>query len=125
MLSSNEFTFPHERLDCWHVARQARVVALRFTQSLPTGFGDEARQINKAAASVVRNIAEGASRWCGGDKAHKYEIASGEAGEAVSAVQSLVDAGLGDVELATRFESLSGRVGAMLTGLSKRHRGRG
>jgi len=118
----SDYPFPHARLDAWKVACQARQVALAFTASLPPGFGDEARQINKAAASVVRNICEGASRWKANEKVHKFEIASGEAGEAVGAVQSLVDAGLGDITLATEFEALEGRVGAMLTGLIKRHR---
>ena len=35
----SQHTFPHERLDAWHVARQARVLAYRFTRSLPVGFG--------------------------------------------------------------------------------------
>jgi len=97
-------------------------VALKFTASLPSGFGDEARQINKAAASVVRNICEGASRWRPAEKVLKFEIASGEAGEAVGAVVSLVDGDLGDRRLAARFQYLEGRVAAMLTGLIKRHR---
>lgn len=118
----SDHPFPHARLDAWKIACQARQVALEFTASLPPGFGDEARQINKAAASVVRNISEGASRWRAAEKVHKFEIASGEAGEAVGAIQSLVDCGLGDIALATEFEHLEGRVAAMLTGLIKRHR---
>ena len=122
MADNQHFPFPHERLDAWHLARQARQVALKFTASLPSGFGDEARQINKAAASVVRNICEGASRWRPAEKVLKFEIASGEAGEAVGAVVSLVDGDLGDRRLAARFQYLEGRVAAMLTGLIKRHR---
>ena len=122
MANNQRFPFPHERLDAWHVARQARQVALQYTASLPSGFGDEARQINKAAASVVRNISEGASRWRPAEKVHKFEIASGEAGEAVGAAVSLVDGGLGDHRLAAQFQYLEGRVAAMLTGLIKRHR---
>jgi hypothetical protein len=52
-----------------------------------------------------------------------FEIAVGEAGEAAGAVVSLVDCGLGDAELAAEFLGLEGRVGAMLTGLIRRHRG--
>jgi four helix bundle protein len=116
-------SFPHERLDAWHIARQARVAAFRFTKSLPAGHGDEARQINKAAASVVRNLCEGANRWRPAEKAVKFEIASGEAGEAAGAVVSLVDCGLGDTELAAEFLGLEARVGAMLRGLIRKHRG--
>ena len=34
----------------------------------------------------------------------------------------LLDLGEGDIELAAKFEHLAGRVGAMLTGLIKKHR---
>ena len=112
--------FPHERLDAWRVARQARVLALEFTRSLPRGHASEAQQINKAAASVVRNICEGANRWKAAEKVHKFEIAAGEAGEAAGAVVSLTDCGLGDERLAAEFLALEGRVGAMLTGLIRR-----
>jgi four helix bundle protein len=122
MTTTKTHAFPHERLDAWHVARRARKTALAFTASLPVGFGDEARQINNAAASVVRNIAEGANRWRPAEKVLKFEIAAGEAGEAVSAVISLQDVGHGDAALATRFCQLEARVGAMLTGLMHRHR---
>ncbi len=113
-------SFPHERLDAWRVGRQARVLALEFTRSLPAGHGHEAQQINRAAASVVRNICEGANRWKPAEKIHKFEIALGEAGEAAGAVVSLVDCGLGDAGLAAEFLALEGRVGAMLTGLVRR-----
>jgi four helix bundle protein len=113
-------SFPHERLDAWHVARQARVAALEFTRTVPAGNGEECRQINKAAGSVVRNICEGANRWQRGEKRHKFEIAQGEVGEVAGAVQSLIDCGLGDEELAWEVIGLMGRVGQMLTGLVKR-----
>jgi four helix bundle protein len=120
---NNPIAFPHERLDVWHVARQARVLAFRFTSSLPPGHADEARQINRAAASVVRNICEGANRWRPAEKAVKFEIASGECGEAAGAVVSLVDCGLGDRDLAAELVALEARVGAMLRGLIRLHRG--
>ena len=122
MTTDETYRWPHERLDAWHVARQARVVALRFTDTLPSGHGDEARQLNKATASVVRNIGEGANRFKPGEKVQKFEIAAGEAGEAVSAVVSLQDCGLGDAALAHLFCHLQARVAAMLTGLVHKHR---
>jgi four helix bundle protein len=119
---SQRHPFPHERLDAWHRAREARVLALQFTASLPAGFGTEVRQINDAAASVVRNICEGAARWRPAEKVHKFEIASGEAAEAAGAVQSLIDAGAGDADIAEQFLVSMGRTVAMLTGLIRRHR---
>ena len=90
----NPTPFPHERLEAWHRAREARVLALAFTATLPPGFGEEARQINTASASVVRNLCEGAGRWRPAEKVLKFEIASGEASEAAGAVQSLLDCGV-------------------------------
>ena len=124
MSKHHTYGFPHERLDAWHVARKARHTALLYTRTLPIGFGDEARQINNAAASVGRNICEGANRWKAKEKIQKFEIAAGEAGEAAGAVLSLVDCGLGEWELAHAFLQLEARVGAMLTGLIRVHRGR-
>ncbi|MEZ4236206.1 MAG: four helix bundle protein [Myxococcota bacterium] len=119
---NSRYPFPHERLDAWHRAREARVLALRFTASLPPGFADEAHQINKASASVVRNLCEGAGRWRPAEKVLKFEIASGEAGEAAGAVQSLLDAERGDAQLGQQFLVVMGRTAAMLTGLIHRHR---
>ncbi len=73
---------------------------------------------------MVRNIGEGAQRFKPGDKIYKFEVASGEAGEAVSAILSLRDLELGDPQLAAEVEHLMGRVGAMLTGLIRRQRTR-
>lgn len=118
----NRFPFPHERLDAWHRAREARVAALTFTRSVPAGFADERRQINNAAASVVRNICEGAGRFKPAEKVQKFEIASGEACEVAGAVQSLLDAGLGDPALGHSCMALEARTAAMLTGLIRLHR---
>ncbi len=116
--------FPHERLVAWRVARQARAAALEYTASLPRGYGDERRQINNAAASVVRNICEGAGRWQPADKIYRFEIANGEASEAAGSVVSLLDANLGDDVLAARFLHLERRTAALITGLIKRQRRR-
>ncbi len=70
-----------------------------------------------------RNICEGANRWRPAEKAVKCEIAAGECGEAAGAVVSLLDCELGDADLAAEFLALDARVGAMLRGLIRRHRG--
>ncbi len=111
------FPFPHERLDAFHHARHARKLAWRYTRTLPRGFGDEASQINRAAASVVRNLAEGANRYKLREKIQKFEIAQGEAGEVAAAIASLLDIEMGDPALAAGVLAAIGRVGAMLTGL--------
>ena len=114
--------FPHERLDAYHRAVDALRLARAVPDTLPGGLGDEARQIHNAAASVVRNLCEGASRYKPAEKVQKFEIAAGEAGEAAGAVQALMVLGLGDPELGERFLEMEGRAAAMLTGLIRRHR---
>jgi len=119
---SNRYPFPHERLDAWHRGRAAFQLVLGFTASLPPGFGDEARQIDKAAGSVVRNTCEGADRWRPLEKVHKFEIAAGEAGEAAGAIQGLLDAGVGDTALGQAAIEALGRTCAILMGLIRQHR---
>jgi four helix bundle protein len=41
-------------------------------------FADRADQLTRSAASVLRNIAEGAGRWSVADSANRYKIARGE-----------------------------------------------
>jgi four helix bundle protein len=122
MTTHNPHPFPHERLDAWHLARKARVLAYQVTLSLPRGFGSEAKQINDAAASVVRNTCEGAGRWKPAEKVHKFEIAQGEASEAAGAVQSLLDLEVGDSAVADDFLLIEARAAATLTGLIRKHR---
>ena len=100
---------PHERLRAWHLAREGRKLAYLFTRSLPRGFGSEAQQINAAAASVVRNVCEGANRWKLAEKVHQFEIAQGEAGKAAGAIRSLMDLEVGDPELGERFLAVEAR----------------
>lgn len=123
-MTNRRYPFPHERLDAWTLACEARKLALAFTDSLPTGFGDEARQINNAAASVVRNICEGAGRWRPAEKVLKFEIASGEASEAAGAVLSLLACEVGDAAVGEAFVDAMGRTNACVTGLIHRHRAR-
>jgi four helix bundle protein len=110
------------RLDAWHRAREARQLALQYTASLPPGFGEESRQINKAAGSVVRNICEGAGRWRPAEKVLKFEIATGEAAETAGAVQSLLDVPIGEVALGQQCIDRMRQTSAILGGLIRRQR---
>ena len=116
------FPFPHERLDAYRLAREARKLAYQFTQTLPRGHATEAHQVNDAAASVVRNTAEGANRFKPREKVQKFEIAQGEAGEVAASVQSLLDIGAGDPAVGRKCIAMEARTAATLTGLIRRHR---
>jgi four helix bundle protein len=113
--------FPRERLDAYQVALEALVVATELANQLPRGSAKDGKQMVDAAASVVRNIAEGAGRWGSGEKRAKFSIARGEAGETASCAQYLATTGALTWLQALRLIHLEDRVAAMLTGLIKRH----
>lgn len=74
---------------------------------------DLARQMRRAAASVVLNIAEGAQRR-GKDRLHFYRIAAGSAAETGSALRLARAWGYLDGPAMAAAEALLDRVQAML-----------
>ena len=97
--------FPHESLDSYKLA----VIVARWTIATPwpTGLSDLKNQAQRAASSVVLNIAEGYQR-SGKARRNHYAIAHGSAAE-VSAVLDIVDLP-GRAEMKQYLD----RIGAML-----------
>ena len=91
-----EILFPHQRLDAWHLSRQARQQTLALLAGVPRGFGDDVRQIRRSSQAIPKLIAEGANRWAKGDKRRRFEEAEGEIGETASGLEDLADLGLLD-----------------------------
>lgn len=58
-------SFDHERLDVYRAALDFTVAANDIAQALPRGRGYLVDQLQRAATSVVLNIAEGAGEFCG------------------------------------------------------------
>lgn len=73
--------FDHERLDVYTAAVDFVVLAHGITSNLPTGHGDLADQLRRAATSIVLNIAEGAGEYSKAEKARFYRIACRSATE--------------------------------------------
>src|SRR5690606_26296640 len=73
----------HQRL----VAYQVALECLRAVHSASIRDADQRGQARKSAASVARNIAEGAGRASRADKARVYAIARGEVRETCGAVE--------------------------------------
>jgi len=97
--------FPHERLDCYHLARE---VALWVREArFPPRSGDLHDQAVRSATSVALNIAEGASREGAASK-HHFRVARGSAGEACAALDFCGVGGAAEQQAKLR------RVGAML-----------
>ena len=73
--------FDHERLDVYRIALAFIVVANDVAQALPRGRSYIADQLQRAATSVVLNLAEGAGEYSGNDKARFYRMSKRSATE--------------------------------------------
>ena len=86
-MSEPVHTFPHNRLDVYRVAIELAVLVHRLRDRFPRGNAHLADDMNRAAQSVVCNIAEGANRLGAGEKRSRFSIARGEAGECAAAAE--------------------------------------
>jgi four helix bundle protein len=83
--------FDHERLDVYRMAVEFDGTVCKL---LPRrGHAALRDQIERASASVMANIAEGAGRWAPGEKRHFYGIARGSATECVALLDALKNRG--------------------------------
>jgi four helix bundle protein len=119
-MTTNTTGFAHQRLDAFHAAMELTIGVERLAAALPRGHADLKDQVRRAASATMRNITEGANRWTSRDKAARFIIARGEAGECDAALEMIqrlhVAAGV-DVH---SLRQLADRIGAMLTGLIQR-----
>ncbi|MBM4366882.1 MAG: four helix bundle protein [Deltaproteobacteria bacterium] len=105
-----DYRFDHENLDVYKVALE--VARSCTTLRIPTGRSHLRDQLQRAADSVVLNIAEGRAR--GGDAGRNhFRMAAGSAAEACAALDLV-----GSPEAAIEQPKLR-RVGAMLRGLAR------
>jgi four helix bundle protein len=74
-------TFDHERLDVYQTAIRFVVVANDVVEQLPRGRGYLADELQRAATSVVLNVAEGAGEFTPKEKARFYRMARRSATE--------------------------------------------
>ena len=81
--------------------------------------GDLGSQINRAAISVVMNIAEGNGRT-GKDRLYHFRVAYSSALEASAGLQLLAECGLADTEKITTVLNLLDQVRAMVWRLMRR-----
>lgn len=109
--------FDHERLDVYTAAVDFVALAHGILSNLPTGNGDLADQLRRAATSVVLNIAEGAGEFSKAEKARFYRIARRSGTECAAVLDIALR-----LELATRAQceparELLFRIVSMLTNL--------
>ena len=120
MLANETRRFPHQRLDAWHLACEARRLTLELVDSLPKGFGEDARQIRRASGAVPKLVAEGANRWAAGDKRRRFEEAEGEIGETAASLEDLATLGALNAIKVEEALAVWGRCRATVLGLLRR-----
>ena len=108
--------FDHEKLDVYQLA-------IDFVENLPRGRGYLADQLQRAALSIVLNIAEGAGKFSPKDKAAFYLRARGSTTESAAVLDvcnRLRLLGAGSCE---EHKAVLERISQMLTKLVKVHQG--
>jgi four helix bundle protein len=107
-----------ERLDVYRVALEFQ--ALAAAVPLGRGLRDLRDQLERASTSIVLNIAEGAGRRGGADRARFFAIARGSATECAAILDIVRARSLAPPTVTTRGRSLLVRIVQMLTRLCQR-----
>ena len=108
----------YQDLKAWQQARVLASLVYRTTAKFPRSemFG-LARQLRRAAVSVVCNIAEGQGRWSFKDQIHFYYIARGSLLETETQLMIAGDVGYIDQISLQAALDISAQVGRGLNGL--------
>ena len=106
----------HERLDCYRVALDFAAMVPTLTHATRASLRD---QLERAAASICLNIAEGSGRSTRRDRLHFFSIAQGSAMECAAAIDLLRVRGHVTFADATRTKHKATRIIQMLVGLRK------
>jgi four helix bundle protein len=113
--------FDHEKLEVYAVALDFLGHANRIANTMPRGSGYLTDQVRRAALSVVLNIAEGAGRFSGDDKAAFYTRARGSATECAAVLDVCARLEPISVENAREHKQPLERIAQMLTRLIRVH----
>lgn len=114
---SSRAWFEHERLDVYRVAVELEAASLACVPS--RGMSDLRNQLERAATSVVLNIAEGAGRMSPKDKRRFYGTARGSATECAAILEILKARAAAPPEQLQAARALAVRTVQMLTRLSR------
>ena len=106
-----------EHLDACLVAVELQRLAGALV--IPDG-PDSREELDRAAASIVSDLAEGAGRFAHGDRARHFTRARESAGECAALIERLVRRGLVSAQSAGPLRALSARMVRLLTRLGTR-----
>jgi four helix bundle protein len=111
--------FPHEALDCYHVAREIVAFVAQHRRQLHGLPGEAGPQLERACVRALLNTAEAAGRQGVRDRARVFAIARGETCEAAAALDIAVLFGALTAAEVAPARTLLVRLGQMLTRLAR------
>lgn len=114
--------FDHEKLDVYQLAIDFLARANTVVEQLPRGRGYLADQLQRAALSIVLNIAEGAGRFSPADKGVFYTRARASVTESAAVLDACLKLNLIDAVATTDNKAVLERLSQMLTKLIKSRR---
>jgi len=112
----------HENLDVYRCATEFVAFAFPIIQETPSGYADLRDQFRRSALSIPLNIAEGAGKTSGPDRAHSYTVARGSAHEYGAILDILVRIDALAENKKDEGERLLVRIVSMLTKLCHKER---
>lgn len=121
MAITPEPVFPHEHLDVYEMALMFVTHAHDVVARLPRGHASMADQLERAAASIALNTAEGSAEFRPKEKARFYRMALRSSAECAAAMDVAHRLHAVDEARFTECKALLGRIAAMLRALVRRH----
>ncbi|MDX1583236.1 MAG: four helix bundle protein [Thermoanaerobaculia bacterium] len=116
--------FDHERLEVYRKSIQFTATANEAAAKLPRGRGYLADQLQRAALSIVLNIAEGAGKFSPADKAAFYLRARASATESAAVMDVASILQLLNPEIVTCGKAQLEEIARMLTRMIKNRQNR-
>jgi four helix bundle protein len=112
-----EPVFNHERLEVYQLSRDLTRRVQPLLRHIPRGQSNSRDNLDRAAKSITRNIAEGAGKWRVPDKVNFYRIAKASAAECAACLDELADCGVIPAVRTAPLKTLLSRITAMLIAL--------
>lgn len=112
-------SFDHERLDVYQRALEFLDQCDSVIDELPSGRAHLKDQLDRAATSIVLNVAEGAGEFSPHEKRRFYRIARRSATESAAILHIMARRGHAPADSAQYARDLLGRIVSMLVRLTK------
>jgi len=112
-------SFDHEKMDVYQLSVDFISIANELVESIPKGRAYLGNQLQRAALSIVLNIAEGAGKFSPKDKASFYTTARGSTTECAAVLDVCRQLQLIDEDVLKENKEILNRIAQMLTKLIK------